>query len=357
MKQKLSYGVTFCALALLAGYVFASVGGWNITSPPNEKWFSGSKSDPAWGWMKSADKLIEAGFGLGTGSVFYVDSGVTTAGNGTSWDNAVETIDEAVNLCTAARGDVILVAAGHGETFITQSLDCDVNDITIRGLGQGSNCPTITYNHANAEVAIGADNVTIKNIVFRADKTGVLMGIEVEDGVDYFTISNCRFYADVAGTDEFVESINFVNNNTGCIIENCIFNMKAGGAAHAIFCDADTDQLTIRGCDIRGDYSVACIGGDTAASTDILIQSNILVNGALVGDSGLNAVACISLLDSTGGLIMDNYMAADTGTDIMRGAVADDCVFIENYVTDDDGDEYEGSERSGTTAVTKSEDG
>jgi len=351
MKQKLSYGLTFLLLAMLAGYLFASVGGWDITSPPNESWLSGSKADPAWNWMKAADKLIELGANPGTGSIFYVDSGVTTAAGGTSWETAVATIDEAVNLCTHDAGDYILVAQGHSETFITQSLDLDIRGVTLIGLGNGSLRPTLLMKHTAAEVAIGADNVSVRGIRFKACVTGVLMGIEVEDSVDYFTIEDCVFDCNKVGTDEFMEAINFVNNNASCTIRNNRFNMGASGAAHAIFCDADTADLQIIGNDIRGDYSVACIGGDTAAVTDVLIMGNILINGSLVADTGINAVAAISLLDASAGLIANNTIVSDVATGLLM-RVADDCVFVNNFLTDTDGDEFSGTAEGTTRGTT-----
>lgn len=343
-------------IILLASTVFALP---PISGQPNESWVSGDvKTNPLYKWIQGANGMIEANMNLGTGEVFYVDSGVTTAGNGNSWGTALATIDEAVNKCVDSRGDVILVAQGHAETFIAQALDVDVIGVTIVGCGRGSLRPTITYTHANGEVAIGADNVAIYNMRFISSVTGVLMGMEVEDGVDYFLLSGCEFTdaGDAVGTDEFVEAVNFVNDNTGCTIENCRFNAKAAGAASAIMLDADTDQLTIRNCDIRGDYSVACIAGDTTASTDILIQNNLLINGSLVGDGGINAVAAISLLDSTAGLICDNRIISDVATGLLM-RVADDCVFMNNYISDTDGDEFSGTKEDDAASITAHADG
>lgn len=329
-----------------------------------------SAFDIKWGDQRTYSKLpgntlrawaegVESGQS-GTGVTFYVDSGVASGGDssGSSWINATTTIDAAVNLCTASRGDVIKVAQGHSETFITQSLDVDVIGISIIGYGNGSLRPTIVFNHADAEVAIGADNCSITNMRFISSITGVLMGIEVEDGVDYFTISGCEFTdaGDAVGTDEFIEAINFVNGNIGCTIANCRFNAKAAGAAHAIFMDADTNQTTIIGCDIRGDYSVACIGGDTAASTDLLIVDNILINGSLVADAGINAVAAIVLLDSTAGLISNNQIVSDVATGILM-RVADDMTFMNNWITDRDGDEFGAATESTSASITIFVDG
>jgi hypothetical protein len=321
----------------------------------NRKTYQNHPSNTLRLWAESVENQS------GTGVTFYVDSGVATGGDssGSSWTNAVTTIDAAVNLCTASRGDVIKVAQGHSETFITESLDVDVIGVSIIGYGNGSLRPTIVYNHANAEVAIGADNCSITNMRFITSITEVLMGIEVEDGVDYFTISGCEFTdaGDAVGTDEFLEAINFVNANIGCTIANCKFNAKAAGAAHAIFMDADTDQTSIIGCDIRGDYSVACVGGDTTASTDILLKDNILINGSLVADGGLNAVAAISFVDSSAGVVMGNYIGSDVATALLM-TVFDDGLFMgDNYVADTDGDEFGGGTKPIAASVTIFVDG
>lgn len=326
---------------------------------PNASWRSDSVvSNPLYKWAVEVTKLVEAGQQLGTGKVFYVDSGVTTEGNGTTWETAKDTIDEAIALCTDSRGDVIFVAQGHAETFITESLDCDVIGVTIIGCGNGSLRPTITYGHANAEVAIGADNVTIKNMRFVSSVTAVLMGIEVEDGVDYFTISGCEFTdaGDAVGTDEFNEAINFVNDNTGCLIDNCHFNAKAAGANSAIMLDADTDGLTIQNCIIRGDYAVACINGDTTASTDLFILNNLIVNGSLVADGGLNAQPAIELLDSTAGLCTGNKFCSDVATGLAI-RVADDMTFTDNWIADSDGDDKAGATESTSATIDVFVDG
>ena len=298
---------------------------------------------------------------LGTGKVFYVDSnaGGSSASVGTTPASAAPTLDAGINLCTASRGDIIFVMQGHAETWTAQDADADVIGITIIGLGNGSLRPTITFSDTDAELAIGADNVTIRNMRFVCSVTGVLMGIEVEDGVDWFCISGCEFTSagDAVGTDEFVEAINFVNDNTSCSIIGNSFNAEAAGAAHAIFCDADTSRLSIVDNDIRGDYSVACIGGDTTASTDLLIQNNILINGALVGDGGLNAVAAISMLDASAGVVMGNYIGSDVATALLM-TVFDDGLFMgDNYVADTDGDEFGGGTKPIAASVTIFVDG
>ena len=356
MKRLLFF--TTIIIMLIAGNCFGGVSGYNlgaVGTPIPSDWFSsGRLVDYGTNALRNMETLVALGVNPGTGSIFYVDSGVTNEGDGSSWLNAVDTLDEGINLCTASRGDVIFVAQGHAETFVTQSLDCDVVGVTIVGCGTGSLKPTITYNHANAEVAIGADNVTIHNIRFLSSITDVLMGIEVEDGVGYFSISGCDFAVDAGGTDEFLECINFVNDNTGCSIRDCDFNMKGGLANAAVMLDADTDQLTIYGCDIRGDYAVACINGDTTLSTDLIISNCVLMNG-ISGVGGLNDQPAIEVLDGTGGIIAHNYIISDVATHLLM-RVADDMIPIENWSTDVIGDDTQANDAN-TATITVSVDG
>lgn len=283
----------------------------------------------------NSDGLAATGSG---GSVFYVDSGATGSGTGLDWTNADVTIEDAIALCTASAGDIIYVAAGHAESFTSEDLDVDKIGVQIIGMGTGSNRPTITYAHANGEVAIGAASVTIKNIRFFSSIPDVLMGIEVESGVDYFTIEDCEFVVDTDGTDEFAEAINFASANENCTVKNNVFNAKAGNSVAAIMLDDTTDTLSIIGNDIRGDYSSACIFAD-AATIDILIIDNLLINGALIADGGANTEPAIEVANDSAGLIADNTIVSDVATFLLM-RVADDCTFSNNYCIDKDGDEF-----------------
>jgi len=363
MKQKLSYGVIFCLIGLLIGYVFADVGGWQIHRPPTADWFSGSVGDPAWNWMKAADKLIELGANPGTGKIWYVDSGVTTAGSGNSWESAYATLKAAIVASDADsgddRGDYFLLAQGHAETFTAaDGFDVTVSGATIIGLGKGSLIPTFTMNHADADSAIGADNVTLKNLRFLCSVTGVKLAIDIEAGSDYCDIDGCLFWevGDATGTDEFLDAIIIGNACIGTTIQNCIFRGEAAGAVSAITSDNDTAFTTIRNNVIVGDYSTGCIEFATVASTDLHILSNILINGDLVGDNGLNAKAAIDIVDATGGFVCDNRIGSDVATGLLM-RVADDMVFMNNYITDDDGDEFSGVTEDTSATIGATGDG
>lgn len=277
---------------------------------------------------------------MNVGKVFYVNNSSVLPENGVSGSDGNDgtflrpfaTIDYAVSKCTANRGDIIYVMPGHAESIAAASaIDLDVAGISLVGLGKGTKMPTITYTNAAAEVAVGADDITIHNMKFNASVTAVLIGIDVEDGVNNCVISNCVFGVDAAGTDEFNNTIRFTNNNSDCVVEDCTIDMGIAGAAAGILLDADTARIRICNNIIRGDFSVANINGDTTLSTNVLIKGNLLENG-IGGD--LNAQPGIELLTGTTGTIADNYIVCNLATKA-ASVVADTCLLFENYYNED----------------------
>ena len=109
-----------------------------------------------------------------TGNIFWVDSGTLTTtggdtvGHGGSPDAPFLTIDYAIGQCTANNGDVIYVLPGHAETITTAgAITCDVAGISIIGIGEGADRPTITWASTDntATWLVTAASVNIKNIL------------------------------------------------------------------------------------------------------------------------------------------------------------------------------------------------
>jgi hypothetical protein len=362
MKRKIinsaQLAIIICLCAMI-GYLYADATTWNINNKPDASWFTGNVGDPAWNWMKAIDDLVELGANPGTGRIFYVDSEVTVEGDGTNWLNARDTLDEAVGLCTADRGDVILVAQGHSETMgaAADEVDLDVAGITVIGLGNGTLRPTFNYTgDVTGAFAIGAANIKIHNLRFLAGAADVNDAIEVESAGDNATISSCVFTITTNGTHEFLDSITVGDTANDLTVVGCLFTQGGGAANHGIYLDADVLNCTIKNNIMHGDYAVACIKGDEANDYGI-IMDNVLVNGDMIGDGSLNTQPVIELADSDCTLVIGNKMAANVATNHLAMTVADDGVFLENFSTDDDGDDYEGTSRSGTAAVTASADG
>ncbi len=269
-----------------------------------------------------------------TGNTFFVDSGHSAAldaVNGGQRNTPFATWDYAVGQCTANNGDTIFLLPGHAETLIAaDAVDIDVAGVKTVGIGEGTDRPTMTYTVAAGEVVIGADNCSIENVVFTSSVTAVLKAVDIEAGVDYARITNCQFDVEATGTDEFNAVITLNDNNTGCIIENTFIDMGLGGSVAAIHMDADTDNTVVRNNNIVGDYSTACIVGDTTLSTNVVIQNNLLQNGET---GGIGTEPCIELLTGTTGLVVGNVVMCNLAAND-NAIVGDAIVNINNVYSE-----------------------
>lgn len=128
------------------------------------------------------------------GSYFTVDSATGNNGNDGSYGSPFATINYAISRCTASKGDVIIVKAGHAETIVAAGgITVDKAGVSIIGLGAGTDRPEISFGTAtSASVLITAANVTIRNIVgisavdaltnpFHVQAAGCTLDIEWQD--------------------------------------------------------------------------------------------------------------------------------------------------------------------------------
>lgn len=360
MKKNIPYVICLILLGLVIGLVFADATSWDIKRKPNEKWLSGSVGDPAWNWMKEIDKLVSIGPNPGTGQIFYVDSGVTTAGNGTSWENAVATLDAGVNLCTANRGDVIFVAQGHAENLSgADGVDVDIAGVTIIGLGNGDLRPTFSYTNGAGEFVLGAagDNSSIHNLRFIATVDSVVKAIDVEAACVGWGIYNCEFSAETTTTDEFDDVIIIGAAADKGVIQGCRFLGDPGSNADPQSCInfVDCDYLVIRNNEFFGDRAVACIENHTTASNFIIIENNILFNGIIGGSAGLNGQPVIELVATTTGVVRKNAMVCNLAT-VAAAIVGDDMFTYENYYNEDDGGDADAIVTGAAVSVTATAD-
>lgn len=287
---------------------------------------------------------IAARFGC-SGNVFFVDSAVGGT-EGTSWGTAVATWNEGIALCTANNNDLILGAAGHSEDLTANDgVDCDVAGIKIVGLGSGGLMSKVVYTNAAGEWVIGAADITIENIQFVTSVTAVVSGLSVEAAGDDFRIIGCRFgFPETVGTDEFNYTISLEAGADRGLIKDCYINNGAGTSVCAIWLNA-VSGLTVENTFIQGDYSSGCISG-FGASDDIVLMRNTFFNGTMGGDNEINTVRALGFVDGTSGYIADNRIISDVATALLM-RIGDDMVFMNNIVSDTDGDEFSGSIESG----------
>lgn len=265
---------------------------------------------------------------LTTGSIFFVDSatGTNSVGGGRNPDAPLATLDYAIGLCTASKGDMIYVMPGHAETITAaDGFDADVAGIRIIGMGWGDLRPTFTFTQTASDVAIGANNVWIENLRFVAGVSAVVRGVNVE-GKTGVVFKNCEWYWGGTTGYDFVDSLILAAGSSRCIIDNCRFLAEPGvaGAATAVKLSGASHNVRITNSEFMGDYSTACVNGITTLSQGLMFLSNTVHNTDA-------SEPYLEVLTGTTGVIADTRGLA-SGATIAANAVADAMAHCENFV-------------------------
>lgn len=284
---------------------------------------------------------------LGTGNVYFVDSGATNAldandgEHGNSWDQPFATLNYAISRCTASQGDVILLAPGHAETIqdqgiasgtTTDEVTVDKAGVSILGLGTGSIRPTFTLSGAtDATINVIAPNVTIDNIVVVSGLEDTAAGITGSALCDGLTISNCEIKDGGTAILELVAGVTIAALAYDVTIEGCRFITTVAGSstASAIVFEGINSRYVVRNNLISGDWNTAAIANTAGISTDILIENNYIYN--IDAGAGL----AISLHNSCNGAVVRNLMHG--GKDGTAPIAAAGCLVAENYGTNAEG--------------------
>ncbi len=265
-----------------------------------------------------------------TGNVFFVHS---TAGSnskdGKSPQNPVATIDYAIGLCTANKGDLVIVMPGHDETIsAAAAIACDVAGVTILGLGNGSLRPIVRFGSTDATIAISAANVTIANIRVTS---------AIDEVVKMFHITAA--YATLDGIEHFetatFQTIQFVLTTAAAdylAIRNCYcYQVTAAAAAQAWIqlvgidggiIEDNTFRLTLsnNAGSITINGSTACIG-------------TVVRNNTIVQLGGTTQVSAILFVDSSTGIMVHDNRVACGSTALAGGVDVGNAGYAaENYV-------------------------
>jgi hypothetical protein len=261
-------------------------------------------------------------------SCFFVHSGRGSVSNaGTTPDAPLATIDQAIDKCTASRGDTIFVLPGHAEDITTATaINCDVIGITIIGLGEGNLIPTITATAAAGALTVGAANVTIRHLRFLAGfATGCTQAIAIAAAGDGCTLDGLQF-RDSTTNLEYLIHINVATTVTDLTIRNCSFIGLAGTmSASVLFAGTSTDCLIENNLWLV-DSSDSVVDHSAGAGTGLCIRRNTIIN--IDTDT---AKYCIELKSDVYGVVHDNRLGYQK-VDAEMGVGAA-CFWFENYAS------------------------
>jgi hypothetical protein len=263
------------------------------------------------------------------GNIFFVSSVTGSATGGYTPDAPAATIAQALALCTASKGDVIIVAPDHAETIATAAgIDINKAGVSIIGLGNGSNRPTITWSATDSTLAISAANVTLKN--FRTK-------VSIDEVVSMILVTGAGVTLD---TVDFVETASAqaiqwlltTNAADQLTIKNCTHRQAvAAGSAQKWIQLVGTDHTVIvdNVFQILANASTSShlISGSTAV-VDCLIARNICrFTGATID-------IVINLVTTSTGLICDNRIASGTSVATAAAITGDGCFMFNNLWAD-----------------------
>lgn len=250
------------------------------------------------------------------GSIFFVHSGTGTdaAGYGRNPDAPVATIDYAIGLCAASKGDVIFVLPGHAETVSgAAGINCDVAGVKIIGLGWGAQRPTITMSAVASTIAIAAAGITLRNLLILSTAAcTIVIDVNSTDA----DIDGCEFRR-TSGTVPVV----WIDVNGGAAnacdrtrIRNCVLDTGTNvGATGFVELGEVANGVEIRGCKVFGDFGDACIHNPTGKILTNLVIADCELTNLQTGDHSIELVSAC-----TGNLIRNLYhtdMTQQTGAD------------------------------------------
>lgn len=253
----------------------------------------------------------------------WVHSGTgSDSGKGT-FTQPFATLDYAVGRCTASRGDLIIVKAGHAETISSATaLALDVAGIAIVGMGEGANRPTFTLDTAaTTTIAVSAANVTVRNLVFSANFADIT-ALFTPAAAANFTLSDCFFNA--TATDK--NFLNIVATNTtdaaadGLTIANCIWIEPDLATLSLVKANGSIARARITGnfCSLGVNNNQAALMtvADGKIATQLLMQKNTVYR--LNTDSATGALLFHTNGSTNTGLVAENFVQhADTAAELL----------------------------------------
>ena len=259
------------------------------------------------------------------GNIYWVDSGAGSNSNDGTHNRPFSTLDYAVGRCTANNADIIMVKAGHTETVTAAGgLDLDVAGITIVGMGNGSDRPTVNFTTAvGADMDVDAANITISNFLFTGGIDALTGPIDV-NAAD-FSMLDCET-RDVTGqaTDFIVADA----NADRLMIDGWTHRGAAAAGAETALQLIGGDNAMIRNFWIDGNFGTACIENVTTAAVNLTINGG--ANGSYARTRNADDIIFTAVATTTGNVGPNIYArVADDAANITEAFAGADMQFFQ----------------------------
>lgn len=277
----------------------------------------------------AADVAAHLNAAIPYGTIYYVCStnGRDGAGAGLTTQLPFATIDYAIGKCTASKGDRIYVLPGHAETLTgAGAITADVAGISIIGLGNGTNRPTLTLSTTATTIAVSAANVLMSNLRITSSVDELVKVFNVTaahltlDGVDVFETTSCQII-------QFMLTTNAADNLT---VKNCKHVQRTAAAATQIWIQlVGVNDAVIRDnvflLTLKNETASYTIGGTTAC-VDAYVTNNVIQQGS----GGNTQDKCVSFVTGTTGIMRKNFAACTSTGVATAGAFVGDAMFMDD---------------------------
>lgn len=261
------------------------------------------------------------------------------------------TIQGASNAGSANRGDVTLVLPGYDQT-LSRADSWSCAGMTIRGIGKGSNMPTLRYGTKTDEVGVGANNVCIDGLRFLADADSIARALDLDTGFSGHCVKNCVFDFDSNGSD--FRTMIKVGSGRTTIEDNQFRAEDTAGCGKGIAINGGyADFLKIKGNFFYGQFDTV---GDTsngagAIAVDITHDSgDTIASGVEISENTIVSTDTASALlinlgngaTTVRGIVRDNKMVSyDTSTADTAQVNFGTALMVNNSLKIGDSDVYE----------------
>jgi hypothetical protein len=279
---------------------------------------------------------------LGPGRNFYVGNGTAQHGaiagsNGNSGLtplDPVATMAYALSLCTAGRGDNVIVLPGHAENVSSAGfITVGTSGVTFLGLGSGSLRPTLTWTATAGTilhtVTTGA-NTTWRNFIF--DLSGIdAVVVGLTCAAANVTFEDCKFIT--SRTSQIaLKGMSLAATANNFTMRRCQVKAGVTSANTTTFLEiVGTDGLLIEDCDMVGYFttSLGPISNITTLASDIRIRRSLFANLTSASTVCIDFASLVAT-----GFITDNRFFVTTNSDVQAlGAGSANLWCSENYVT------------------------
>ena len=200
-------------------------------------------------------------------NLIWADSNGANNGDGT-FQRPYSTIDAAVGACTASKGDVIMVKAGHVETVIAAAgLALDVAGISVVGLGNKRNRPKINFTTAvGASMKVSAADIHVENVWLTGGIDALTNPVHVDAAG--FTMVDWT-WTDVTG--QATDVVLTTANADRMELANFEYDGDSAAGTNAGIAIVGGDGIKIHDFVADGNFAVGFIDIRTTATTDLKV--------------------------------------------------------------------------------------